>query len=255
MNDQQIRPAMPEYALAFNSVRLAKSLCLWLILAMLVVQLIAFCLVRFVGVIDAVEMSAAEPTASVPAAQLSTRPASAPATAEGPGAGGPTARQGVGAAIFWKGFLGWVLRATKALAPIIGLLAAAAIILAVQLSLLGRLGGTAGLVSAWFWSLILLAVLSPWQNILREGFACGATYSLGELITQTRLVYPLWGAGEVSFAATASYYIRLLLLPLAAVGIWLAVWVKFARGERSMVIPGAGIAAAEAEGKSDETQL
>ena len=247
-----------EYAVAFKSVRFAKNLCLLGIFLALVLQLVTFFLVRFGGVIDSSEIHRAQDRSQAQATHLygSARSSTTAPADKAPAADNPTTRpaaeekpvladaddasagrEGIGTAVMWKQFFGWLLHATKVLTPVMAMLLSLTILLGVKLSLLGRLGGVAGLMSAFFWSLILLMLLSPWQEILRGPYACGAMYSLRELLTQTRQVKALWGASGVSGPDHAFYCIRFGGLPVLALLVWIAVLAKFSSVKNHMVFP------------------
>jgi hypothetical protein len=205
--NQEIVPF--EYYEAFRSVRAAKNLFWWLIAAAVVLQLAAFMLVNFVGVIDPLHQP---PGASQPAQ-----------------AADPAQR--------WQDVFGWALPATKFLAFASGMLLSLTLLLAVKLSLLGRLGGVAGLISAFFWSLVLLAIITPWQQVMQGAVACGALYNFDELVRAVGKVRCPWGAKNVSFVTQVLFYARFIAYPVVAVLVWLMVQAKFARGYRGMNLP------------------
>ena len=91
-----------------------------------------------------------------------------------------------------------------------------ALLFAVKLSLLDRLGGVAGLVRAFFWSLLVFAMLVPWQQLLRDTAVCGALFSFDELAREAREVKAAWGASQAGGSGAALYYVRFLAYPAAA---------------------------------------
>jgi hypothetical protein len=212
--NQEIVPF--EYYDAFRSVRCAKRLFWWLIAVALVVQLTSFVLVNFVGVIDGLYMS---PSATAPAATEWARQAT-----------GDSAWQ-------WRDVFYWVLPGSKFLAFSSAILLSLTLLLAVKLSLVGRLGGVAGLISAFFWSLILLAIVTPWQQVIRGTFACGALYNLDELLRAVAKVRGTWVTHDVSIFTWILFYARFIAFPVVAVLVWLVVASKFARGYRNMNLP------------------
>lgn len=239
----------PEYAAAFKSARTAKNICLFAIFVALGLELASMFMVRFVGVLDPLEVRLvpAVKIAQVVEAPLAgtTMPALAPTTkpavkarpAAMIGKTEPVSETAIANAVMWRESLTWVLDATKTLAPIICVLLVLALLLAVMLSLVGRLGGIAGLTSALFWSLVLLMLLTPWQHIFQGRFACGAMYSLEELLAQTRTVEPSWGAQDVSLLTRSTYYGRFAGLPVVTLLVWITVLVKFAIGGSRMTLP------------------
>jgi len=206
-----------EYAEAFRSTRAAKSVFWWLVGLSILIQLLSFAAVQFFGVID----RASEIAGST--AQPTTAPSSWLAGLMDPNA--------------WYYALQWALPATRFCAMVSAILLAISILLAVKLSLLGRLGGVAGMTSAFFWSLILLAILTPWQRVLGGQLVCGAMFNLGELIEAARKVKTAWGATDVSLLDTTIYYARFLAYPIVALLVWLIVQAKFARGRHLVQMP------------------
>ena len=220
-----------EYSRAFASVRAAKNWFWWLILIALLVQAVAFVLVRFAGVVDLDKLAEAKgPAAKVAAAEPApTTPATTPADAESSdGADG------------WGFLLNWALPVSKFVAMGSAILLSLALLLAANVSLVGRLPGVAGYVSAFFWSLLLCLFLLPWQQALPESsILCGATYNFGELSSQTRLVT----SGSAAWGKHLHYYSRFVAYPVFVVLLWLMVQVKFGQGYRRMTLGVEGPAA------------
>ncbi|MGC9454465.1 MAG: hypothetical protein ACP5HU_06335 [Phycisphaerae bacterium] len=214
MSAESYRTAISEYAEAFDSVRLAKNIFWLLIAAAIVVQLVCFVLVHFVGVTDQADQLGA------------TQPASA--------------------ATGWYHVLNWIMPAFKFMALVSGLLLMLTLMFAVKLSLLERMGGVAGLMSAFFWSLVLFAVLVPWQDVLIDSFASGALYNLGDLTAARRGLANGWTDKVI-------FYARFVLYPVVAVLVWLVVQMKFARGYRRIVSAlAAGAQQASGAGQSQQ---
>jgi hypothetical protein len=213
-----------EYRQALASVRCARNVFWWLILAAIVVQLVGFVLVRFAGVVDGSEaMREARATAAGPAAQPAPAPVPAPTTAPAEPAAAADA-----SADAWAALLGWVLPLGKFVALASGVLLVLTVMFAVKLVLLGQTGGVGGLMSAFFWSLLLLVFLIPWQQALPESaLLAGALHNLGDLVDATAAA-----GGEAGLLARIAYYSRFAAYPLIVVLLWLVVGLKFARGCR-----------------------
>ncbi len=204
-----------QYRTAFGTIRAAKNWFWWLILACLVIQFAGFVLVRFWGVIDKAPAVVAVAADEDAATRADT----------------------------WYRALGWFLPATKFTGMVSGMLLALTLLLAVKIALLGRAGGVAGFIGAFFWSLLLLVFLIPWQQVTRTTFASGALHNLDYLIEQTRSV--TWNAKDVSWFDQVMYYARFVAYPLFVVLLQLVVQVKFARGHRRMSLSVAEAAVAE----------
>ncbi|GAH70287.1 unnamed protein product, partial [marine sediment metagenome] len=220
MATSQYSTGPSEYADALRSARLAKNIFWWAILVMIAVQLFGFCMVRFVGVIDAAPQLATNDRIFVK--DTYEQPAQDRARA-------------------WYDVLHWLMPASKFLALATALLLSLSLLFAVKLSLLGRLGGVAGLVGAFFWSLVLLALVIPWQQVPRESsFASGALCNLGYLNRWTKDVQPSWGAENVPWLTYVLYYARFIALPVVTVLVALIVQGKFARGFRRTSLQAGG---------------
>jgi len=195
-----------EYRTALATARYAKSLFLGLIFLALVIQLSAFVLVRFAGAFG--------PAAGVAAA-------TAPAGGE-PSANAPAAET------LREVYL-WALPITKFVALAAGMLLALTVLLAVKISLVGRTGGVAGFLSAFFWSLLLWVFLIPWQQVLPgSSMLAGVTYNLGDLLSATADAT----AEGARWSTIVLYFLRFLAYPAGVFILWLAVQRKFARGYR-----------------------
>ena len=213
MAESQNQPPPLEYAEAFRSIRCAKNLFWFLLGLSILIQLISFIAIDFFGVIDGSAQIAAVATTTAPS--------------EG----------GIGDADVWYYSLQWILPGTKFIAVVSAGLLALTLMLGVKISLLGRLGGVAGLISAMFWSLILLAIVVPWQQIVHGQIASGALYNLGDLVAKAKTVKASWGAEDTSLAELAFYYGRFMALPIIALLVWLVTQAKFARGCRGVQLP------------------
>jgi hypothetical protein len=247
-----VRPG--EFADAMRSTRSARMI-FWLVVgAALVFQLVAFVLVDFGGVLDSEEAASIVPSAREPAATKTPAPSAKPAPAKG---NAPAAKDKAPAPATapaartpplskpqkWQLVLHWSLPGAKFVAMVSAMLLVITLVFAVGLSLIGKLGGMAGLISAFFWSLILCAMVMPWQQVLiKSDLACGALYNLGELVTaRARLAAAAWQRPLL-------YYARFVAYPAAALLVWLVVHIKFVRACMRMhyphALPAAGLAPA-----------
>ena len=100
----------------------------------------------------------------------------------------------------------------------------------VELSLVGRLGGAAGFMRAFFLSLILLAMFVPWQQIIKGDFACGALFNLGQLEEARREL-------QGDKLSQILHYARFIAYPSLALLVLIAVQIAFGKGYRKMNIP------------------
>ncbi len=226
-----------DYADAFKSVKTAKNILLVLIVLSLAAQLASFSLVNFVGVVDEVEeVKAEQPTPA-------TAPAEAATEKESEEAGKET---------MWRVLIGWVLPGTKFMAFISGVLLVLTIMFAVKLCLLGRLGGIHGFMSAFYWAIILLVLITPWQQVLKASFACGALYNYGDLVNALKQVKTSWGAQEVSFVDIIFLYARFIGYPIFALLILLGVQAKLCCGYKNSIMAPAEAPSSEPPSEASE---
>lgn len=224
---QQIQGAFgeTEFLDALRSTRRAKNVLMVLIMLALAVQMAAMVVVRFTGAMDGTTARARAVAArGAPAAPVTTRPGTTqPATAPAE----PSANA-------WERLFGWLLPAMKFLALAAGLLLVLTIMFAVKIALHGRTGGTAGFISAFYWSLVLLLPLVPWQQVMPgSSVLAGALYNLGDLARATARVS--WGA-EASFLGHVMYFVRFLVYPVVTFALMGVVCSKFTRGWRRATV-------------------
>lgn len=212
MEQLRYKTAEPEYAVAFRSIRAGKNFFAMVIALCIVAQLAGFVLVRFARVTDPPAVPASGPT-SEPASRPDRPAVEINAAA-------------VQRAATWRNVIRLALPATKFAAPVACLLILFVLTLATRLSLLERVGGVAGFISAFFWALILLAMLIPWQHAPWTSYAKGALFNLGDLEGATQDL----GGGSATTLDRIIYFVRFIGYPVLALLVWLVVQIKFARG-------------------------
>lgn len=214
MNELQYDTMSSEYGKAFKSIKAAKNLFWWLIALSLVVQVAAFVLVMFVGLVDPIYV---QPTTTQQVAQMSNDTLEAAKT--------------------WDNIFRFGLPATKFGAAVSAILLVLTLGLALNVSLLSRLGGAAGFVSSFFWSLILLAAVTPWQQVLGGNYATGALYNYEDLLLAVRSMRPDWGGDPgISLLEQILFWARFVGYPVVTVLVWLMVQFRFGRGYRQMCL-------------------
>lgn len=197
-----------EYAQAMRTVNVAKWLLLIVVLLSLLAAVKAVCIVSFTHLLDS------------PASATSTMPATAPAEPSGPDRSAT-----------WRYWLGVSLGIARVVGPLACLMLLATLALACGLSLLNRSGGTAKFVSSFFWSLLLLVMLTPWQSVFGEIHAAGAIPSLAEIRNCFAYIKP---GQNAAWFDVGTYYARFLAYPVVALLVWLAVTCKFSCGYKAM---------------------
>lgn len=211
MKEMQYETDAMQYAKAMCSLKFAKNI-LWLLVAVAILaQIFCFAMVNFVGAIDDV-------------------PGIGVIDGEKPD------KDEVDTATGWLDAIQWILPASKFLGLIAAILLVMVLSLSMKIGLLGRLAGIPGLVSAFLWSLILLALVIPWQVIGGE-IIRGTFYNLGTLIRETAVVQEAWGAKDVSWFDNGVYYARMIAMPAVAMLVWLMIQFRFGMAWRAMTRP------------------
>ena len=221
------RAAVVEYVTAMKSVRCAKNVFFLLLVLAILTQLAAFAVINFTDKLDAAYRPADRPGA--PAAAPATSPARTRAAAD---ADAPDAIQ---AAVMYKHSLGAAMKVARFVAPVAAALATVCLFIGLIVTLIGRLDGAAGLSGALFWSLLLIALLVPWQQASSPAVGLGAMSSLEELATESGRVVKGWGHEVHGSWDHVLFYARFVGYPVVALLVWLVMQSKFARGYKRMI--------------------
>jgi hypothetical protein len=201
-----------DFLAGLSSLRRAKNLfCLLLVLAVLT-QIAAFVMVNWINVIDA-----------APKVELLGQPE------------GQEVSEGLGEPGSWYRVLDWVLPFTRVVAVVCGVLVVITMMFAASLSMISGQGGIKCFFSAFFWSLLLLAAVLPWQMVMNGSLIAGAMYNLGELIRWSKFSIEPWAPQGTSTLQQIPYYARFMAYPILVLMIWIVVQVKFGRGFRIVV--------------------
>ena len=189
------------YVEAMRTVRRAKSLFFGLLVAVLILTIAAFCLVRYVGVINAV----LEGIKDIPEKQ-----------------------------IFWDNLLAQVFPLLVFLGVVLGFLYVLTLLIGLGISIAGRLEAVAGLTRGFFWALLFLAIFLPWQHILVHRTADtdipmlktapGVLYGLDELKSK---VAPAITDQKVDIYREVTLGGRFLLYPIAALLLLVAAQSRY----------------------------
>ena len=95
--------------------------------------------------------------------------------------------------------------------------------------LAGRIGDAGYMASGLAWSLVLAALVMPWNLAFGPAFMPGVLFLRPELADATAAV--TWGA-PANWTDAAWYWARYAGYPIVAVLVWLLVQLKFAAGMR-----------------------
>jgi len=96
------------------------------------------------------------------------------------------------------------------------------LLMCLKISLAGRLGGINHIARAFFISLFLLVIITPWQVVLPK-VLIGATWLPGELLCGG------WDKAASSIFWKVMFYLRFCGLPFVAV--WLLLWTQIRSGK------------------------
>lgn len=207
------KPSAGEFVTALRTTRFAKNIFLAIIALAIVTQLVVFSMVRWGGYIDGLYL---QPDVS---AASETQPSVTGVVVSDTALG----RQAM---------LNWILAAGKFFALVSGVLLCMTLLFGINVVMLGRLGGTASFVSAFFWSLIALAMLIPWQQVYNGSIASGALFNLQELQSRISEVKASWGANEPSLMRHLYVYMKGLVYPMVLLFVMILVGLKSHRGLR-----------------------
>jgi len=192
-----------DYADAIMTARRAKNTLFLLLLLILLTQITLF----FLGRHDVVDLSggSAASSASTAASQPSTSALSDPK---------------------WLAVLEYLIGVTSFLGIALTIVLAIVLLLIVKIMLVGRLIGVSRLTSAFIWTVVLAALLFPWQAFWPDNEfkfkVPGALYTWNELVSRVN--------DQPSRDAAVLFWARFVGFPLLALIILLAIQVKSLRG-------------------------
>ena len=193
--------SLAQYSEAFASIKRARNVLGFVIAFAIVVQIASFIVVYFSGVIDA--------TQQLPRAELNETSSVTQA---------------------WMELLRFAMSATMFLTPILAALLMLTFMFAVKIVLMGQLGGLGEMLSSFYWSLFLLALLMPWQKMFNSPFVCGMAADLEELIRWTSLNKRSWLGRNPPLWGQIAYFARFLAFPILTLMVWIVTQLKFGRG-------------------------
>ncbi|HUW81433.1 MAG TPA: hypothetical protein VMZ31_01405 [Phycisphaerae bacterium] len=195
---------------ALGSVRAAHAVFFLLILLALLTQIVLYCAVRFEGVLTAEGGGPVAATATTQAARPSDAVDSDSTVAW---------RQAIAVLVPLSRFLGLIAACLLVISYFIGL----------NVCLAGRLGGARGMTSAFFWSVLLLALLFPWQHLL-----LGATVQVPGVFYSFEDLQQLASSSPSGMIANIEHYTRYLGYPVLAILIALVACLRFVRASRDI---------------------
>lgn len=247
---QQLRQeaTIPEYADAFRSIRAAKFWLSLLLFVTLLIYLATFCVAEFNLLPDGTATVKSPAKASnilTPPKPTTTQPATRPGAGETPKAsptptGAPEPAKPAEPSE-WKAtvkiMVAQALPALKFLAFVAAILLSLTLLLAFKVSLVGQLGGVSSLVSAFFWSLVLLFFLTPWDTIFAFTREYVGLFTIGVDEIRQRKDDLLGRLDMDKPTALAQYYVKYVAWPGIALLVWLLVMVKFGRGYSRLNFP------------------
>jgi hypothetical protein len=215
MDPIQYNTSSSEYAQAMRSIRAAKNVFWMIAVLSILIQSSVFILVHV------------WPNIHCHVLQTTAQAAMAPAPATEPAApAAPVVNWANWAS--WSQLLHWLLPVTMFVGAVSSMLLALTILFGVLIALLGRRPGLATMISAFFWSLILLAAMIPWQQVMPGNFVTGATFNLADL--------KWWESWSVKASLWNHLWLygRFLGFLVAALLVAVVVQAKFAIASRAI---------------------
>jgi hypothetical protein len=198
-----------DYADAIMTARRAKNTLFLLLLLILIAQLTLF----FLGRNDVLNYPSAVAANAAPAieAGATSQPTSAPSIDPG-----------------WIAKLEYLVNITAYLGIVLTIVLAVVLLLIVKIMLVGRLIGVARLTSAFIWTVVLGALLFPWQAFWPDDVTFnfkvpGALYTWDELVRRVKTRTEMADS-------TVLFWARFVAFPALALLILLVVQVKSRRG-------------------------
>ncbi len=236
-----------QFAEALASLRRVRAVLVLLLSLCLLAQIAAACFLHFVSEGDSVATklviepapveaelpapeTSAEPTDGAPAGSVTVE-----ATPLEPAVTKTVFRTAQELAKSDDGYavLFWVLSATKFGALFIATILMLTLMFSVKLGLLGQLGAPGGFMGGFYWSMLLVAILIPWQQVMQSDIACGATFNFTQFLDLARASQPKWGASEAAgLPEQILFYSRIIAYPAVALIVTLLASLGFGRGYR-----------------------
>jgi hypothetical protein len=192
-----------DYADAIMTARRAKNTLFLILLLILITQITLF----FLGRHDIVNLSGAS------AASIDSTAATQPTTTTS-AVSDPK----------WLAVLEYLIGLTSFLGIALTIVLAVVLLLIVKIMLVGRLIGVSRLTSAFIWTIVLAALLFPWQAFWSdyEFKVPGALYTWNELVRRVN--------DQPSRDAAVLFWARFVGFPVLALIILMAIQVKSSRG-------------------------
>ena len=123
------------------------------------------------------------------------------------------------------------------LAKFLGFVGASMLVLTLMLAAILSVSTTGKeapiMIGAFFWGLIILALASPWQDLLRGALLQGSLYNLQDLVDWIGRIRPSNGE-PVSAAKMMHFFVRFLGLPLATFVAVVFVKARFRSGCKAL---------------------
>ena len=131
------------------------------------------------------------------------------------------------------GALVWLYPMAKLLGFVGSVMLVLTLMLAAILSVSASGQATPIMIGTFFWGIIILALASPWQDLLRGALLQGSLYNLQDLVDWVEQVRPSNG-GPVSTASLVHFFIRFLGLPFVTFVTVIFVRARFQAGRKAL---------------------
>jgi hypothetical protein len=135
----------------------------------------------------------------------------------------------------WQNVLFWSISTSKLLALFSGCMVVATLVLTNLVVIVAGGKGARLFITASLWSLLLLLLVSPWQDILQGGFLRGAMYSLDTLRTWVaEMPDPTSGQLQLDFHAVR-FFAQFMGYPIISLLVLIMSLLRFGQGYKQIV--------------------
>ncbi|RKY23878.1 MAG: hypothetical protein DRP83_08495 [Planctomycetota bacterium] len=135
----------------------------------------------------------------------------------------------------WHNVMFWAVNMSKLLALFSGCMVVAILAITNLVVIVGGGKGARLFITASLWSLLLLLLVSPWQDILRGGLLRGALYNLDTLRTWiAEMPGPKSGELKLDFHAVR-FFAQFMGYPIISLLVLIMSLVRFGQGYRQIV--------------------
>ncbi len=129
----------------------------------------------------------------------------------------------------------WAFMVSKLLAMFSGCILVLILTFTSLFVIVGGGTGTKNFISTFLWSLLILVLVSPWQNILQGCLLNGALYSIAELQAAIVQLQPIAGEEiKLSFIQGVEFFSRFIGYPAVTIIVVILMLIKYSQGFKQL---------------------